>query len=58
MKVGDLVICNCKADTWYKGLPGILAGFDTSTKDPMVTYGNGKLLRLAKSVLEVISESR
>ena len=58
MQVGDLVICNCSADTWYKGIPGILAGFDACTRDPMVAYGNGMLLRLAKSVLEVVSASR
>ena len=55
MKIGDLVICNCTADVWYKGLIGILVGFDGCTKDPMVLYGAGQTLRLAHSGLEVVS---
>jgi hypothetical protein len=51
VKVGDLVICNCKADTWYKGAVGMLVGFSDCTKDPMVMYYNGEIMRLAKSGL-------
>ena len=55
MKPGDLVICNCAAAVWYRGLIGTLVGFADCTKDPMVMYGNGTILRLARSGLEVIS---
>jgi hypothetical protein len=55
MSIGDLVICNCIANVWYRGLTGILIGFSDCTKDPMVMYGNGEVLRLARSGLEVIS---
>jgi hypothetical protein len=55
VKVGDLVICNCTTDVWYKGVAGILIGFADCTKDPMVMYGNGTILRLARSGLEVVA---
>ena len=55
MKVGDLVVCNCSAAVWYRGLSGILIGFADCTKDPMVMYGNGEVLRLASSSLDVLS---
>ena len=54
MKVGDLVICNCMTNVWYKGVTGILIGFAYCTKDPMVMYGNSTILRLARSGLEVL----
>ena len=57
MKVGSLVVCKCAADVWYRDIVGILVGFADCTKDPMVMYGNGEVLRLAKSGLEVINES-
>jgi hypothetical protein len=55
MKVGDLVVCNCIAETWYKGVPGMLVGFSPCTKDPMVLYFNGEVMRLAKSGLEAVN---
>jgi hypothetical protein len=55
MKAGDLVVCNCAAAVWYKGLVGVIVGLSKYTKDPMVMYGNGEVLRLARSGLEVIS---
>ena len=58
MKVGDLVRCNCAANVWYRGEVGMLVAFDRCTKDPEVLYFNDEILRLAKSSLEVISESR
>jgi hypothetical protein len=63
MKVGDLVICNCENDTWYKGRIGTLVGFDHFGKfssekgDPLVMYLEDTI-RLAGRTLEVISESR
>lgn len=60
MKVGDLVICNCKSDTWYKGQVGTLIGFDhfgkfsTVKGDPLVMYPEGTV-RLAGSALQVVS---
>tara|TARA_R100000808_G_C2155291_1_gene167347 strand:- start:2086 stop:2280 length:195 start_codon:yes stop_codon:yes gene_type:complete len=64
MNVGDLVVCNCESDAWYKGMTGTLVGFDlhgnfNPTKgDPLVMYGNGETIRLAGTALEVINESR
>ena len=57
MKVGDLVICNCAAQVWYKGMSGIVVEIDF-LKDIHVLYGNGEILRLVGSALEVINESR
>jgi hypothetical protein len=63
MKVGDMVICNCAADVWYKGLIGMLIGYDhhgrysTEKGDPLVMYPQ-KTMRLARPGLEVINESR
>jgi len=53
MKAGDLVICMCDTDTWYKGVIGLLVGFSELTKDPMVMYPGGRVLRLARARLEV-----
>ena len=55
VKVGDLVICNCAANVWYRGEVGMLVDFDTCTKDPIVLYFNGEVVRLAYQALEVIS---
>tara|TARA_Y100000034_G_C6575974_1_gene249776 strand:- start:250 stop:432 length:183 start_codon:yes stop_codon:yes gene_type:complete len=56
MKVGDLVVCNCKANTWYKGQVGTLVWFGPAPLvDPYVMYGNGTVIRLAKSGLEVLN---
>ena len=57
LKVGDLVICNCAAQVWYKGMSGIVVEIDF-LKDIHVLYGNGEILRLVGSALEVINESR
>jgi len=64
MKPGDLVVCNCETDVWYKGIVGMLVGFDhfgrRSIKkgDPLVMYGRGEVIRLARSGLKVIREDR
>jgi len=57
VKIGDLVMCNCVANVWYKGEVGMLVSFDRCTKDPEILYFNNEILSLAKSSLEVISES-
>lgn len=57
MKVGDLVVCDCYSETWYKGMPGLLIDFDRVTKDPIVLY-SGTQLQLAKSALRIVNESR
>ena len=54
MKIGDLVICNCAANVWYRGEVGMLVDFDTCTKDPIVLYFNGEALRLARGALEIV----
>lgn len=62
MKVGDLVVCNCKSNVWYKGKPGLLLGFDhlgkhhTFKGDPLVMYGD-RTVRLTRSSLEVINRA-
>jgi len=59
MQVGDLVICNCAADVWYRGLIGMLIGYDhfghysTEKGDPLVMYPGGTV-RLAGNGLEVV----
>ena len=59
MKVGDLVTTSAISDVWYKGLIGMLIGFDnfghfsTTTGDPLVMYSQGTI-RLAGAGLEVV----
>tara|TARA_Y100000310_G_scaffold117161_1_gene115898 strand:+ start:4720 stop:4884 length:165 start_codon:yes stop_codon:yes gene_type:complete len=54
MKVGDLVICNCGMDTWYKGKIGLVIDFGTM-KNPWVLYPGGDMIRLTYQSLEVVS---
>ena len=62
LKAGTLVRCNCKADTWYKGLVGTVVGFDHFGKfrtdgvgDPLVMFGSsGATMRMARSGLEIL----
>jgi len=57
-QVGDLVVCMCLTKTWYRGLPGVIIDFDGPRKtDPVVSYGN-RTMRLAKSSLRLLNESR
>ena len=56
MKVGDMVVCDCLTNTWYKGIAGLLIGFDEHTKDPIVMYQGNRVLRLARSGLSVICD--
>ena len=59
MKVGDLVICNCAAEMWYKGLTGMIIGFDHHGRfnqekgDPLVMF-SGETLRMAGASLEAV----
>jgi hypothetical protein len=55
VKVGDLVICKCNADVWYKNLPGIIVEIDF-LKDVHVCYGE-KIVRLGRSFIEVLEEA-
>ena len=55
MKAGDLVVCNCASDTWYKGVPGIIV--KKSRFSTMVSI-KGKVVELAGINIEVIRESR
>jgi|3_EtaG_2_1085321.scaffolds.fasta_scaffold351385_2 hypothetical protein len=64
MKVGDLVICNCEADTPWKGKVGLLVGFWLNgiwnvdgRGSAVVRYSFGHEC-LSMAGLEVISESR
>jgi len=56
---GDLVVCRCKTDVWYKGMVGMLIGFDRfgvfnrTVGDPVVMYPGGKKMRLCLSGLEL-----
>jgi len=64
MKVGDLVVCNCEADMWYKGRVGLVVAFDyfgvrfTDFLRPgsavFVKYGTTGIARLCVEGLEVI----
>ena len=53
MKVGDLVVCNCEAEIWYKGRPGLLIGFEPILNDPIVQYGK-RIMRLCGSNLKKV----
>ena len=53
MKVGDLVVCNCEAEIWYKGRPGLLIGFEPILNDPIVQYGK-RTMRLCGSNLKKV----
>lgn len=55
MKVGDLVVCNCKANTWYKGIPGIIVKKSRFSTKVCI---KGKVLELAVRNLQVLRESR
>ena len=55
LKVGDAVVCRCIADTWYKGVPGIVVEHGRFSTLVLI---NGKVIDIARSTLEVISESR
>jgi len=67
MKAGDLVVCNCPGEIWYKGLPGILLGFNKFGKllnkrpvkgmaDALVFFENGQIVELIPSGLEIYNE--
>ena len=62
MKVGDLVVCNCPNDTWYKGQIGMLIVFmlngipnDDGRGSAVVWYDTGKIIHLMTSALKVVS---
>ncbi len=60
MKIGDLVICNCRSDVWYKGQIGMFIGYDlwgkysTLRGDPLVMYLQ-ETVRLSGTALEVVN---
>ena len=56
MKAGDLVVCNCASDMWYKGMIGTIVGFVYRGKDPLVMWPNGAVLCMASLALEAVSE--
>lgn len=62
MKIGDLVVCNCASDVWYRGLVGMFVGYDhfghysTTAGDPLVMYSQ-ETVRLAGVALEIVHES-
>ncbi len=55
MKVGDLVVCNCESDTWYKGVPGIIV---KKVRFSTMVCIKSKVIELAGLSLEVLRESR
>jgi len=62
MKIGDLVICHCESDTWYKGIAGLLIGFelngieyDYPRGSALVLYDAGRTVRLGRGFLQVVS---
>ena len=57
-QVGDLVVCECVGNVWYRGLPGVIIDFEGPGKwDPVVSYGH-RTMRLARSSLRLLNESR
>ena len=64
MKIGDLIVCHCKANMWYKGIVGILVSFEKFGCDELqwtpgavacILYPNGNIVKLTPSGLEVLS---
>ena len=55
MKIGDLVVCNCASNTWYKGIPGIIVKKGRFSTKVCI---KGKVLDLAGLNLQVLRESR
>ncbi len=62
MKIGDLVICHCESDTWYKGITGMLVGFelngieyDYPRGSALVLYDAGRTVLLHRVGLQVVS---
>jgi len=55
MKIGDLVVCNCASNTWYKGIPGIIVKKGRFSTKVCI---KGKVLELAVRNLQVLRESR
>ena len=53
MKVGDVVICSCETNVWYKSTPGVVVDIDW-LNNVRVLYGNGRVLELTASSLHVI----
>tara|TARA_E500000331_G_scaffold329257_1_gene349689 strand:- start:1611 stop:1766 length:156 start_codon:yes stop_codon:yes gene_type:complete len=51
MRVGDIVVCNCEFDTWYKGIPGIIVEMGMWTTWVLIS---GKLIDISRSSLEVV----
>ena len=52
MKIGDAVVCNCKSETWYKGVPGIVI---ENTRFSTKVLVNGEVIELSPASLEVIN---
>lgn len=55
MKIGDMVVCNCQQQTWYKGVPGVVVNHTMFSTKVLV---KNKVLELSPNSLEVISENR
>lgn len=52
IKIGDVVVCNCESQVWYKGVPGLVVDINW-LGDPKVLI-NGKLIELARSAVEIL----
>ena len=54
MKVGDLIVCDCKSDMWYSGVPGLVVAYRGALGSEIL-YFNGKIRRLGRQFLRVLS---
>ena len=52
LEPGDIVICDCEARTWYRGVPGIVVSVNFMG-DPRVLYPDGSMIEHARSVLQI-----
>jgi hypothetical protein len=61
VKVGDLVVCDCPNDTWYKGQVGMLIEFNADPFHPngrgsaIVWYATGETIHILTKALKVMS---
>ncbi len=51
MKIGDIVICRCVVDTWYKGVPGIVVEHGRFSTKVLI---KSEIIELNPSSLEVV----
>ena len=56
-QVGDLVVCECVGNVWYRGLPGVIIDFDGPRKTPCCLLW-APYNAPSKIFIELLNESR